>query len=119
MAALIAFASYLAIVLFVSRAFVVAIIHYLPAALFLFAAFIMGLRRRREGFLAAGVAGIALTFLAALVQQSGIGIEALHFNHNALYHLVQAVALFLIFLAARGLLRRSHGAESCRHDADS
>ncbi len=118
-AALIVFAIYLAIVLFVARSFVLAILHYLSAALFLLVAFMMALRRRRERFLAAGVAGVALTFLAALVQQSGIGLAVLRFDHNALYHLIQAVALFLIFLAARGLLRQSHGVAACARDASS
>jgi hypothetical protein len=44
-------------------------------------------------------------FVAAGIQQGGIGLHPVYFNHNALYHLVQGIALALIFLAARGLLR--------------
>jgi Family of unknown function (DUF6962) len=99
------FAAYIAAIIFVSRSFAVAIVHYLPAAAFLLFAFAYAWRRRRSDFLAAGIAGVALTFVAAAVQQGRIGVHPRYFNHNALYHLIQASALLLIFLAARGLLK--------------
>jgi hypothetical protein len=105
-AALAVFALYVAVVLFHSRSFAVAIVHYLPAAAFLLVAFIIAPRRRAKPYLTAGIAGMALTFLAAYVQQRGIGLHALYFSPNAFYHLLQAVALLLIFLAARGLARQ-------------
>jgi len=99
------FAAYVLAVVFVSRSFAVAIVHYLPAAAFLLFAFAYAWRRRRADFLAAGIAGVALTFVAAAVQHGRIGLHPRYFNHNALYHLIQAFALLLIFLAARGLLK--------------
>jgi hypothetical protein len=48
-----------------------------------------------------GVTGLALTFVAAAVQQLRIAIHPVYFNHNALYHVIQAGALLLIFVAAR------------------
>ena len=102
---LIVFGIYLLVVLFVSQSFLVAILHYLPAAIFLLIAFIVANRRRRETHLAAGIFGVALTFVAALVQQSGLALHDAYFDHNALYHLIQAIALFLIFIAAVGLTR--------------
>ena len=101
-----AFAIYIAVVLAVSQSFAVAIIHYLPAAIFLLIAFAIARFRHCERFLSAGIAGVLLTFIAALVQQAGAGFPALYFNHNALYHLIQAIALLLIYLAARGLTRQ-------------
>jgi hypothetical protein len=98
-------AVYLVVVMFVSRAFVVAIISYLPATVFLLASFVVAYRRRPEPFLLAGIFGMALTFVAAGIQQGGIDLHPVYFNHNAFYHLVQGCALALIFLAARGLLR--------------
>jgi hypothetical protein len=68
-------------------------------------AFAHAWQRRRSDFLAAGIAGVALTFVAAAVQHGRIGLHPRYFNHNALYHLIQAFALLLIFLAARGLLK--------------
>jgi hypothetical protein len=61
----------------------------------------------------AGIAGLVLSFAGAAIQQAEIGLPALGVTHNALYHLVQAVALVLIFWAAVGLTRESE----CRHDA--
>jgi hypothetical protein len=99
------FAGYVALVLFVSQSFTVAIIHYLPAAAFLLAAFILSYVRRRDRFRLAGIVGLALSFAAAAVQQTETSLHPVYFNHNALYHLIQAFALLLVFWAARGLLR--------------
>ena len=63
----------------------------------------------------AGIVGLALSFAAAAIQQTETGIAALGLNHNTLYHLVQAAALLLIFLAALGLTREA----ACQHDAIS
>jgi hypothetical protein len=98
-------AAYLVVVLFVSKAFVVAIVHYLPATVFLMVSFVVAYRRRHEQFLMAGILGMVLTFVAASIQQGGVDLHPIYFNHNAFYHLVQGCALALIFIAARGLLR--------------
>jgi len=39
--------------------------------------------------------------LASYLQQRGVGLHPIYFNHNALYHALQAVALLLIFVARR------------------
>lgn len=100
------FVIYIAAVLFISDSFRVAVVHYLPAAAFLLLAFILAYRRRRDGFLLAGAAGVLLAFVAAGIQQYGLNLHPLYFNHNAFYHLVQAAALLLIFVAARGVITR-------------
>jgi hypothetical protein len=48
-----------------------------------------------------------LTFVAAGVQQAGVALGSIHFNHNALYHVIQAVALFMIFWSARWFVARN------------
>ena len=78
-------------------------INYSPAALFLLIAFLTAYRREKHGAYLFGVSGMVLTFAAALCQQLGLGLHPIYFNHNAVYHVIQAVALFLIFLAARRL----------------
>jgi uncharacterized protein DUF6962 len=98
-----AFVGYASVVLFVSHSFAIAVIHYLPAAVFLLGAFVLAYLRQRNGFLLAGIAGLVLTFVAAAVQQSETSLHPVYFNHNALFHVIQAFALLLIFLAARGL----------------
>jgi hypothetical protein len=102
------FTAYVAMVLLVSQSFTVAVIHYLPAAASLLAAFTFLYLRRDADFVLPGIAGLALSFVAAGIQQSRIALHPMYFNHNAFYHLVQAFALFLIFLTARSLLNRLH-----------
>jgi hypothetical protein len=73
----------------------------------LFLLFVCGKRyiADREVAFIWGVVGLLLTFAAAAVQQAGIGLHADWFNHNALYHLMQGVALLFLFAAARAILR--------------
>ena len=98
------FAGYAAVVLFANQAFVVAILDYLPATLFLTVVFGLAYRRTRGRPLLAGLAGLALTFLASWIQQTGIALHPVYFNQNALQHVVQGVGLFLLFRAARWLV---------------
>ena len=88
-----------------SDAFLVAIVHYLPAVVFLLGVFGWRYLRDRQAHYAWGVAGLLMTFAAAGVQQAGIALHPIWFNHNALYHLIQAVALLSLFIAARGIVR--------------
>lgn len=97
------FLVYGAVVLFFDSRFVVAIIAYLPAVLFLGWVFLERYLRVRRRTFAWGLAGIAITLGAAVLQQAGIGLHPRYFNHNALYHTLQGAGLFLIFLTAREL----------------
>ncbi|MGE0704168.1 MAG: hypothetical protein AB7F99_12625 [Vicinamibacterales bacterium] len=103
-------ALYSLVVIFVSDAFSVAIAGYLPAALFLLASFAsLSSDRTLRASSRLGIAGLLLTFAAAFVQQSRIALHSLYFNHNALYHLVQAVAVAMIFFSCRRLLALDGG----------
>ncbi len=97
-------AAYATVVLLVSDAFWVAVVGYLPAALLLFVAFLRAAVRQRRSWARRGAWGVALSFVAAAVQQGGIGVHPVYFDHNALYHVIQAVALALLFLGGQGLL---------------
>ncbi len=96
---------YTGVVLLVNDAFWVAIVDYLPAALFLLAAFAVAARRRRSLRVSMGAWGMALALAAAVLQQMGVAIHPFYFNHNSLYHLLQGIALALVFVACRGLPR--------------
>jgi hypothetical protein len=96
-------ALYVLLVLFLVQDFRVAIFEYLPAALFMLIGLARAYWRDRVGALAVAAAGMVLTFVAAAVQQAGIGLHPVYFNHNALYHLIQAIALVMLFLGARHL----------------
>lgn len=107
------YVGYSALVLFITQDFRAAMIFYLPAALFLFTVLSVAYARLREQRILVAVSGLGLTFIAAAVQQSRIAPHPSYFNHNALYHLIQAAALWLLFLgcrsiAARGVRRTCH-----------
>lgn len=98
--AALAFVAYAAVVARVDRSFAVAIAFYLPAALFLLVAFVVA-ARRGDARARAGAWGLGLTFVAAAVQQGRLGLHPQYFNHNALYHVIQATGLYLVFRGAR------------------
>lgn len=100
-AAVVECAGYAGVVLFITQTFWIAVVNYLPAAVFLFVVLAAAYRRVRQRQVLVGLAGLALTFVAAGVQQTGVALHPVYFNHNALYHLIQAVALFMIFWGAR------------------
>lgn len=89
------------VVLFVTQQFLIAIVAYLPATIFLFVVFVLAYRRRRNPALASGVAGLALVFVGAAVQQLGFALHPVYLDHNTLYHIIQGVALWLIYRAAK------------------
>jgi len=103
--ATIEFVGYCAIVLLITQAFWIAILNYLPAVGFLFIVFCLAYQRLRVKPLLIGLMGLVLTFVAAGVQKYRVAFHPVYFNHNALYHLIQAAALFMIFWAARWLCR--------------
>lgn len=90
-------------VLFITQDFLIALIGYLPATLFLLVCYPIAYRRERERTLMAGQVGLLLTLVAAAIQWERISLHPLYFNHNAFYHLIQAIALLLIFWSARWL----------------
>jgi len=100
-----AFLIYCGVVLSGSQSFAVAVIHYLPAAVFLLIAVIIANRRTPHAGFRLALLGLVLTFVAAAIQQQQIGLHPVVFDHNALYHLVQAVALVLIYLGLTRALR--------------
>ncbi|MFV1998001.1 MAG: hypothetical protein ACC641_08300 [Acidiferrobacterales bacterium] len=81
-----------------------AVLFYLPAVFFLLAAFVITYSRSGEQAMLFGLIGALLTLLAAIIQRLKIGLHPRHFNHNALYHVVQAIAFLMIFLAARQMI---------------
>ncbi len=83
--------------------FRLAIAMYLPASLFLLVALWLGWRRQRVPALKTAAFGLVLTLVAAAVQQLRVAVHPVYFDHNALYHVIQAVALVLVFVGARYL----------------
>src|SRR5688572_14907160 len=106
-AAAIGLAGYSVLVVARIDRFWVAIANYAPAVLFLALGLAAAYRRERRRPLAVGLAGLALTIAAALVQRFEVALHPVLFNHNALYHLIQAAAFLLVFSAARFLAGRA------------
>lgn len=104
-AALIEFLAYSIYVAAIDDHFRVAIANYIPSVIFLGVAFALDYRRRREAPVLTGLIGLIVTGIAAAIQKFGISLHPYYFNHNATYHLTQAIGLFLIFLAALFFVR--------------
>ena len=102
------------VVLFVTREFLVAIVAYLPATIFLLISLSLAYRRRRNPALAWGVGGLVLVFVGAAVQQLGVTVHPVYLDHNTLYHVIQGIALWMIYraakwiVAAQPIVRRTH-----------
>jgi hypothetical protein len=96
-------AGYAIVVVAVNDSFWVGMAHYLPPTVFLLLAFVVVYERDRRASTLVGVIGVLLTFAAAFVQQRRVALHPVYFNHNALYHAIQALALLFIYWCARGL----------------
>jgi hypothetical protein len=98
------FAGYAVLVLFVTQSFALAIAHYAPSALFLLSAFAVRYARTRAPHLGLGASAVALMLIAAALQRLAVAPHPVYFNHNALYHAIQALALLLLYHGARPLI---------------
>lgn len=98
------YAVYAGVVLWGVTDFLVAVVAYLPAILFLLVVF--GREHARTGSARArdGVLALVLSLVAAGIQQARFAVHPVWLDHNALYHLVQAVAFLLLFRCASSLV---------------
>lgn len=103
----IGFVVYCAVVLFVSQAYLIAILNYVPSAIFLLAAFGWIAWKERVRPALYSCVGLMLTFVAAGIQQAGISIHPVYMTHNTLYHVVQLAGLLLFFMGGRWALNRA------------
>jgi glycine betaine/choline ABC-type transport system substrate-binding protein len=101
------FAGYVTTVLFFNQSFAVATLHSAPAGGFLTIALTITYLQTRRRYLLPGIAGLALSFAAAALQQIEVGLPSLGLTHNAVYHLFQIIAMLLIFPTALGLARET------------
>jgi Family of unknown function (DUF6962) len=82
-----------------SRSFLLTSAFSLPPTLALLWAFLAGLGQPGYGL---GAAALTVALAGAGLQAARIGVPALRLSHNGLYHLVQALAFTLLFLAVPG-----------------
>jgi hypothetical protein len=90
-------AAFVTIALLVDDSFGGIVRFYGPTVvLMLVAAVIQAARTRSVGWaLIAG--GFAISIIAAVLQQAGVSIHPRYFNHNAVYHVVQGLALVVLY----------------------
>jgi hypothetical protein len=88
---------YMFVVLFLSQDFAVAVFFYLPSTIFLFIGVLLYSLSAKQERLFFAVVGLLMTFLAAALQQLEVSLHPVYFTYNAVYHVVQAVALWLLF----------------------
>jgi hypothetical protein len=95
------FTCYCIVIWKVTRDFSIAIVYYVPAVVFLAGA--LGWRRVRRGErgLGLGALGGVLTLVASALQQERIGLHPVWLDYNALYHLLEAAAIYMVFRSSR------------------
>jgi hypothetical protein len=99
--AIVQFCLFAAIILFYSQQFLLAAINYLPMAFFLLFVFIRSYFKSKERAPLCGAISIIMTFIGTYIQIEKIPLHPQYFNHNALYHAIQFVAICLLFVTAR------------------
>jgi hypothetical protein len=104
--ALILLAIYVGLVLFEYHKFVIALLLYLPATMMLLAGFVVRWRQG-QSFAVDGAIAMVLTLIAGLLQYLHVGIHQVYFNHNALYHVIQGVAVYFLYRAGRKWISES------------
>ena len=99
-------AAFATVVLLVDESFSSIVRFYLPPlVLFLFAAAWQAIRGASAAWTLIAVA-FTVSIAAAALQQTKVSIHPVYFDHNAVYHVVQAVAVVLLYLG----FQRSPGA---------
>ena len=107
--AAIQFLLFTVVILFYSQSFLLAAVNYLPTAVFLFFVFVRSYFKTNERAPFSGAISILLTLLGSFVQIAKISLHPQYFNHNALYHAIQFIAICFLFVTARwDIARRSH-----------
>ena len=94
---------YLLFLLFIDFHFWVSVAFSIPPLLALLFVFLSVGFRERSTAAVFGVISILLMFVASALQQKHVGIHPIYFNFNALYHLIQGIALALLFYSLRFL----------------
>lgn len=90
-------ASFTFVVLFIDESYGTIVRFYAPTLiLFLIAAVREALRQQARAWWLLAVA-FAISIVAALFQQMQIAVHPVYFDHNALYHVLQGIALVLLY----------------------
>jgi hypothetical protein len=101
-------AAFAAVVLLVDESFGSIVRFYVPALLlFLLGAMVRAIRDR-GGWISIAL-GLGLSAVAALLQQLQVALHPVYFDHNAVYHMVQAAALVMLYAGFRRIADATAG----------
>jgi hypothetical protein len=90
-------ASFTVVVLLVDESFSSIVYFYTPALiLLLIAAGEQAIRSRDTGWTLIAI-GLIMSAVAAVLQQARVAIHPIYFDHNAVYHVVQGIALVFLY----------------------
>jgi uncharacterized protein DUF6962 len=89
--------SFAGIVILVDDSYTSIVYFYLPALCLLLVAAGRQLIRQRGGGWTLVTSGLLVSAGAAVLQQLRVSIHPVYFDHNALYHVVQGIALVLLY----------------------
>ena len=98
-----------AVLLLVDESFTSIVRFYVPALLLLLCAAIREAARGRSTGWTLIASGLVMSAGAALLQQVGVSIHPVYFDHNAVYHVMQGVALVFLYLGFGCAHKRSVG----------
>jgi len=101
--------SFAAVLLLVDESFTSIVRFYLPALLLLLIAASHEAARSRSVGWTLIASGLVMSAGAALLQQAGVSIHPTYFDHNALYHVTQGIALAFLYLGFGRAHARSMG----------
>jgi hypothetical protein len=94
-------AAFAAVALLAHESFTSIVYFYVPALSFLLiAAARQAIQSRDAGWILV-TTGLVLSAAAAILQQAKVAIHPIHFDHNAVYHVVQAIAVVVLYLGWR------------------
>jgi uncharacterized protein DUF6962 len=102
----VAFLVYAYVVLRVDHRFRVSALFSVPPVLAVLVLMLARAVRERYGNAILASAAIGLMLAAAVLQQLRVGLHPVWFNHNALYHLLEGIALAMLFAALRAARER-------------
>jgi fucose 4-O-acetylase-like acetyltransferase len=85
----------------IDHRFLIAIAFYAPMLALFMAALMVRFIRTKDVWLLPAADAVITMFVAAVLQQFEIGLHPVYFNHNALYHLLQGLALAGLFVTLR------------------
>jgi hypothetical protein len=94
-------AGFAVVALFVDHSFTGIVFFYVPALLLLLiAAWLQAIRTRSTGWTLIAT-GLMMSAAAAMLQQARVAIHPVYFDHNAVYHVAQSIAILFLYVGWR------------------